>query len=34
MTLLSRKAAMGQPDELADYNRHLTDLAERDGKEK
>ncbi len=30
----ARKAAMGQPDELADYNRYLTDLAERDRKEK
>ncbi len=30
----ARKAAMGQPDELTDYNQYLMDLAERDRKEK
>jgi len=29
---VERAAAMGQPDELADYNKYLQDLAERDRK--
>jgi putative copper resistance protein D len=29
----SRKAAMGEPDELADYNNYLSKLQQRDEKE-